>query len=233
LFDYSTLLGWGDFLDKDRNTETKQHLINAALKLFKVQGYEKVTINQICADVGIVKNTFYYYFESKEALLEASVGSFENLTMTSLSDILLSGESYFEQFWRIEKPFYDFVAKNGIDIVRNFEYIQLTKPEKRLETLQSVCELDKVRVTVIQKGQEAGEIRNTADPRALIMISLSQFFGILSLWAANNGAFDFNQTVRMGLEVCFDVRPDLRTVDVESVLQAQMRLRQNVDANTV
>jgi AcrR family transcriptional regulator len=206
-------------LDKERQTETKQRILEASLKLFKAQGYEKVTINRICDEVGIVKNTFYYYFDSKDALLEAAVGGYENMTTTCLSDILLSGETYFEKFWRIEKPFYDFVAKNGIDIFRHYQYIQLSKPEKRLQMLQAMGELDKVRITVIQKAQEAGEIRNTADPKALIMVSLSQFFGTLSLWTDNDGTFDFNQTVRMGLEVCFDVRPDIRTVDVESVLQ--------------
>jgi AcrR family transcriptional regulator len=203
-------------LDKERNTETKQALIRTAVKLFKVSGYEKVTINQICAAVGIAKNTFYYYFDSKEALLEASVGAVQNMTMTNLTEILLSGDAYFEQFWQIQKPIYDFVTKSGIGLTQQF---LILRPEKRQELLHVLDEFYAVMGTVLQKAQEAGEIRNTSSPKELLAITRLQFVGIISLWTSFKGTFEFNDAMRAALEASLDVRPDMRKSSPESLIK--------------
>jgi AcrR family transcriptional regulator len=201
-------------LEIERNNETKQALISTALKLFKVSGYEKVTINHICAEVGIAKNTFYYYFDSKEDLLEASVGAVQNMTMTNLTDILLSGDVHFEQFWQIQKPIYDFVTESGIGISQQF---LILRPEKRQELLHVLDEFYAIMGTVLQKAQEDGEIRNSSSPKELIAITRLQFVGIISLWTSFKGAFEFNDAMRAALEVSLDLRPDMRKFSPEFI----------------
>jgi AcrR family transcriptional regulator len=51
----------------------KSEILDAAEKLFAAKGYEKATINDILAAVNIAKGTFYYYFKSKEDVLDAIV----------------------------------------------------------------------------------------------------------------------------------------------------------------
>lgn len=46
-------------------------LIDAALELFSSAGYEKTTVTDITRNVGVAKGTFFYYFPTKEAVLEA------------------------------------------------------------------------------------------------------------------------------------------------------------------
>jgi AcrR family transcriptional regulator len=197
-------------MEKERNTETKQRLIATAFELFKQKGYEAVTINQICEAVEIVKNTFYYYFESKEALLEAAVGSYKSLSMGNIAEILLSDASYFEQYWQIQKPLYDFVKENGK------EFFQHIKLERHITTHEALSELNAVRLSVLQKAIDAGEIRCHAGPKELLYISMTQFFGTLSMWTSTEKNFDFYRAIRGALEICFDVRPDLRTVNFET-----------------
>jgi AcrR family transcriptional regulator len=50
--------------------ERKAELLDTALRLFISKGYEQTSINDILNEVGISKGTFYYYFKSKEQLLE-------------------------------------------------------------------------------------------------------------------------------------------------------------------
>ena len=47
----------------------KQELLDAALQLFNEKGYEGTTINDIIKKVGVTKGAFYYYFSSKEEIL--------------------------------------------------------------------------------------------------------------------------------------------------------------------
>ena len=53
--------------------ERKHEILDAAEKLFYQKDYTKTTIKDILKAVGIAKGTFYYYFESKEEVLDAIV----------------------------------------------------------------------------------------------------------------------------------------------------------------
>ena len=52
---------------------TKQEILNAALELFSVQGFEATSIAQIAGAVGIRKASLYSHFENKQAILDALV----------------------------------------------------------------------------------------------------------------------------------------------------------------
>ena len=52
---------------------TKQEILEAALELFSVQGYEATSISQIAEAVGIRKASLYSHFESKQAILDALI----------------------------------------------------------------------------------------------------------------------------------------------------------------
>jgi AcrR family transcriptional regulator len=61
--------------------EVKEHavrrseLLEAAQRLVFTKGYEQMTIQDILDELGIAKGTFYHYFKSKRALLEAMIDS--------------------------------------------------------------------------------------------------------------------------------------------------------------
>jgi AcrR family transcriptional regulator len=62
--------------------ERRRELITCAQTLFYTKGYESTSVNDIVDEVGVAKGTFYYYFDSKLAILEAAV---EELTRQSLA----------------------------------------------------------------------------------------------------------------------------------------------------
>ena len=51
----------------------KQDLLNIAYRMFIQKGYENASVDDIIIEAGIAKGTYYYYFESKEATLEAVI----------------------------------------------------------------------------------------------------------------------------------------------------------------
>ena len=50
---------------------TKQEILEAALNLFSVQGYEATSISQLADTVGIRKASLYSHFENKQAILDS------------------------------------------------------------------------------------------------------------------------------------------------------------------
>src|SRR5215831_5237047 len=51
--------------------ETRRRARQIALDLFTRQGYEATSLRQIADELGINKASLYYYFSSKEAILES------------------------------------------------------------------------------------------------------------------------------------------------------------------
>lgn len=54
-----------------KKIETRQRLMEAALRLFQEHGYDATTVEQIAEAVDVAKSTFFNYFETKEAILPA------------------------------------------------------------------------------------------------------------------------------------------------------------------
>lgn len=53
--------------------ERKNEIIKTSAALFSEKGYDKCSVNDILNAVGIAKGTFYYYFKSKEDVLDAAI----------------------------------------------------------------------------------------------------------------------------------------------------------------
>ena len=64
--------GYGGEFVMDRGN-TKQEILEAALELFSVQGFEATSIAQIASAVGIRKASLYSHFDHKQAILDALV----------------------------------------------------------------------------------------------------------------------------------------------------------------
>ncbi len=73
-------------LSMNNNTNSRNTILQCALKLFGERGYESVGINEITQMAGITKPTLYYFFQSKEgvfkAILEEYYERFNNLLRT-------------------------------------------------------------------------------------------------------------------------------------------------------
>lgn len=57
-----------------RGTEERRaELLEAARRRFVRDGFAEVAVSRIVRDVGVAQGTFYYYFDSKEAVLDALI----------------------------------------------------------------------------------------------------------------------------------------------------------------
>lgn len=68
--------------------ERRNEILDTAKVLFHMQGYDKCTVNDILKAVGIAKGTFYYYFKSKEEVLDAIVWQYKEIVVSRANEIL-------------------------------------------------------------------------------------------------------------------------------------------------
>jgi AcrR family transcriptional regulator len=71
-----------------KGTEQRRgELLAAARKLLIRYGFAEVSVSRIVRDVGVAQGTFYYYFDSKEAVLDALVGDHVQEVAARLAEV--------------------------------------------------------------------------------------------------------------------------------------------------
>ncbi len=68
--------------------ERRGELIASAQQFFYTKGYENTSVGDIVDAIGVAKGTFYYYFESKQAVLEAMVKEIVSQSIALLQKIV-------------------------------------------------------------------------------------------------------------------------------------------------
>lgn len=66
---------------QQRSEETRAHILEAAVKQFSVNGYNKASVDSICEQAGVSKGAFYHHFKTKQdvflALLDGWLQTFD------------------------------------------------------------------------------------------------------------------------------------------------------------
>lgn len=70
----------------------RREILMVARKLFVQKGYDKTSVNDILKVVDIAKGTFYYYFASKEEVLESIIIDIVDEGVSKASEILKNRE---------------------------------------------------------------------------------------------------------------------------------------------
>jgi AcrR family transcriptional regulator len=68
--------------------ERRSELISTAQQFFFTKGYENTSVSDIVKAVGVAQGTFYYYFDSKIAILEALVTEITSQMITQFQSII-------------------------------------------------------------------------------------------------------------------------------------------------
>lgn len=130
---------------------SKRRILDEALKLFSMNGYEATSIEQITNEVGIKKASFYSHFKSKQEVLDTLIGEIEERYKVYSEDVQkewdterLDGREYVERtaedvFKSVKKQFKFLISNPFFSMARNFLMIeQFRNPQ--LASLQNKCE---------------------------------------------------------------------------------------------
>ncbi|POX41124.1 TetR/AcrR family transcriptional regulator [Streptomyces sp. Ru72] len=87
-----------------RTTDTRRIILDTAQRIMARKGYSAVGINEVLAEAGVPKGSFYHYFASKDAFGEAILKSYFADYLTDMDGVLAhSGQSAAERlmaYWQ-------------------------------------------------------------------------------------------------------------------------------------
>lgn len=104
-------------MDGKRNA--KQTILEKALDLFSVKGYEGVSVSELTEAAGITKPTLYYYFNSKEGLFDTVCNIYYgklNEIVAENSEYKSKPKDYYEDIYytlsNLTKAYFEFACEN-------------------------------------------------------------------------------------------------------------------------
>lgn len=213
----------GNTMTERRENATKRRIRETATRLFRERSFDAVTLSDICEASGVNKHTFYYYFKSKDELLEQYYDLPWTLSATEVTDILTS-EDYVAQLWRIMRKFVDFVEHSGVTIMRQILVKNLNENVGTFHPHQDMKEMCRLQASIIEKGQRAGQFQNTADPLSLVMLLQQIVHSTGLVWVVERGSFDFGERIRFLFEVLLNVAAAFREMtEYETCFFSELR----------
>lgn len=165
--------------------ERKHEILDIAEKLFYEKGYEKCTINDILKEVGIAKGTFYYYFKSKEEVLDAIVSRYKEIVVSRAEKVL-----NIENISQAEKLMNAFMAMRIEDTVNSDTLNDLHKAENALFHQKSLNQIVTAMAPILTRVIEEGIEKKVWSCR--YPLQYMQIFLAAALTLTDEGIFELD-----------------------------------------
>lgn len=174
---------------KLQSIDTKQKLYDNAVYLISKEGYNNVTVDEICERSKVTKGAFYAHFSSKAeivVMMNRKTDEWHQVFFDSMaascsskhklvSFLTLNGQKILEKGIDNQRVIY----AAELDIDNRPEYItDLNRP------------LYKCLFAIIAEGQERGEFRADIDAKEIVHIIVMEIRGITLDWIITDGERD-------------------------------------------
>lgn len=179
-------------MNKDSTKKSiKTRIVSAAWQLFYEKGYDQTTVDDIIALSGTSKGSFYYYFSTKDELLETLSNVLDDFYEELAGKMEPSMNSFDKLLYLNEKAHEMIEKKVPIDLLASLYSTQLTaKGNRHL--------LDKNRVyyrlitEITEEGQRRGEIRQDKPVSEIVRYYSLCERALISDWCLNQGSYSLS-----------------------------------------
>lgn len=179
-------------MDKDRKKSVKSRIVSSAWQLFYEKGYNGTTVDDIIALSGTSKGSFYYYFSTKDELLN------------TLSLIL---DEYYEELEQKMDPDMNSFSKLlylnyevhammeeriSVDLLASLYSTQLVS-ERESHLLDQNRNYYRLVNQIVEEGQKRGQIRTDIAASEVTRYYTMCERALVSDWCLNKGRYSLGQ----------------------------------------
>ena len=175
-------------MSRKKTKNTKGKIISAAWKLFYDQGYYDTTIDEIIAESGTSKGSFYHYFDGKDALLGSLSYLFDE-KYEELENRLSAYDTCFDKLIFLNQELFSMIENSiSLELLAHLLSTQLvTRGEKHL--LDRNRYYYKLLRRICLEGQETGEFPTDLSVNELVKLYAVAERALLYDWCICNGEY--------------------------------------------
>lgn len=187
---------------KRRTQNTRGKIIDAAWRLFYRQGYEDTTVEEIIAESGTSRGSFYHYFPGKEALV-ATLASVFDEKYAQLMETMDPDMDRFDQLMYLNRELFAMIENSiSLELVARMYSSQLvTKGDRSLLDHNRIYY--KLLRQTVKEGQERGELRSDVTVSEMVRVYALCERALLYDWCLSGGEYSLLQYGRTMMPMFF------------------------------
>jgi AcrR family transcriptional regulator len=190
--------------------ETKNKLLQAALKLFTKYGFDKVTVEDITSHAGVSKGTFYNHFITKEQVLVEQFDSIDAYYVKTLAGIDPSASASDRTLLFIDAMCRFCGEVWGLSFLKIVYMNQISIGERPSILLKKERLFYSIIERIVKQGRETGEFRIDMPFDDQVYLFASTARSLLYEWCLHDGGFDLREGGRkfFGRVLCLVLQPE-------------------------
>jgi len=181
-------------MSKNVDDTVRERILNVSIKLFLAHGFHGTTVKELTDTAGVAKGTLYWYFKSKNQLLEEILDKFsKELYDGAVKKVGGCKGGFIRKF----KLFYKFITelareKRELLLVSNTLLGELmgsgTEAEKKMREYHT--KLHNFTKALLDDGKKEGIIGTYLDTNLHAHIIMANFIGMHLQWCLQGDLFD-------------------------------------------
>ena len=166
--------------------ERKLEIIQTAERLFREDGYSNTSVESIIKEMGVAKGTFYYYFKSKDEVLEAIVDYTLDQIVKMTEEV--ANDPAMDALTKMQLLLSDsHIGDENTTEVAELLHLPGNRELHEITNIQTILKLSPIFAKIIEQGNEEG-VFEVKRPLATI-----QFLLTGSQFLLDGGLFDFSE----------------------------------------
>ena len=186
-------------------------IVQAALKLFRKEGYENVSVNDICKEAGIARSTFYLNFSNKREIVDKIIAD-ARLNREDFFGDFVAAENDFERMWILCNRYLTVAMDFGPEMTATLFSLELMGETDILDLTHQV---DEWMIQLLRNSQKAGIVLNNEPAEIMAPLGVSLAYYTTYEWAKRKGSFNLRQVARRRAETVLNVAPEYRMSEEE------------------
>lgn len=183
---------------KEEAAQTKQDILNAALRIFSLRGYQLTRLQDIAEEAGVTRGAIYHHFDGKAALYSTLLEDASAQESGVIEKAIAEGGSLVEIMTRI-LAFSLALFEDDSRLRQTYELSMIkvaADPELASVHQQRVDQGEQLvssTASFIAQGIIMGELRGDLDPVMVARAFIAYQNGVVSLWLSNRQAFSLRE----------------------------------------
>lgn len=191
--------------ETDLTEKRRAQIIEAAMKVFSEKGFEKARVDDIVAESGLSKGAVYWYFKSKDEIIQAAFDQFFDIDQQGLRQLVNQEGTVRQRLldYGLMMIFYVGQIHDLLPLAYQF-YAEATRQGLMQQTFQRYFAIyADLLGELLRQGVEQGELR-PVDKNLVATQLIAMMEGMILLWILQGPSFDAENFVHTMVETLFD-----------------------------
>lgn len=187
-----------------KSEKTRRLIIEKALPIFNVKGYQATSISDITKTTGITKGAIYGHFESKDEVASAAFDYGVNIVLTQLSERIKSVDTAPEKLFSLVSYYREYIKKppinGGCPVLNSSIEADDNLPFLKAKVVHVIAVIKESLAKIVSRGMIEGQIKKETDANQFAVFFYSTIMGAISLSRIEGDDRSFRQVEYMLIE---------------------------------